>query len=213
VRASVGSLPARARFTGMHCLARPAPLSTTRPLRGAFGWMLACAVALAFATGAWADVQVKEAQLAVDEGELILSAEFEISLTPALEEALQKGIPLYFVQEFELIRIRRFWIDEKVLDWSTTYRVSYNAITQQYRVASGPLGQAFDSLDDVLRFIGRIANRRVGRADALTPGARYEGAVRLRLDVNQLPKPFQLNALASREWQLASDWYRFPFTP
>ena len=43
--------------------------------------------------------------------------------------------------------------------------------------------------------------------------ARYDAAVRLRLDVNQLPKPFQVNALASREWQLASDWRRFAFTP
>ena len=44
-------------------------------------------------------------------------------------------------------------------------------------------------------------------------GARYESAVRERLDVNQLPKPFQINALASREWQLSSDWHRFEFTP
>jgi hypothetical protein len=44
-------------------------------------------------------------------------------------------------------------------------------------------------------------------------GASYEAAVRMKLDVNQLPKPFQVNALASREWQLASDWYRFAFTP
>ncbi|HVO89798.1 MAG TPA: DUF4390 domain-containing protein, partial [Casimicrobiaceae bacterium] len=117
------------------------------------------------------------------------------------------------VQEFELTRIRRYWIDEKVLDWSNTYRISYNAITQQYRVSSGPLGQAFESLDEVLRFIGRVAGRPVARVDALTKGARYEAAVRLRLDVNQLPKPFQLNALASREWQLSSEWYRFTFTP
>jgi hypothetical protein len=28
----------------------------------------------------------------------------------------------------------------------------------------------------------------------------------MRLDVNQLPKPFQVNAITSREWTLASDW-------
>jgi len=53
----------------------------------------------------------------------------------------------------------------------------------------------------------------VASADALTKGAKYDAAVRLRLDVNQLPKPFQVNALASREWTLASDWQRWSFTP
>jgi hypothetical protein len=49
--------------------------------------------------------------------------------------------------------------------------------------------------------------------DALTKGARYDAAVRLRLDVTQLPKPFQINALASREWSLQSEWYRWSLTP
>ena len=49
--------------------------------------------------------------------------------------------------------------------------------------------------------------------DALTKGARYDAAVRLRLDVTQLPKPFQINALASRDWSLQSEWYRWSFVP
>jgi hypothetical protein len=31
----------------------------------------------------------------------------------------------------------------------------------------------------------------------------------MRLDVTQLPKPFQINALASRDWNLASEWFRW----
>ena len=80
-------------------------------------------------------------------------------------------------------------------------------------MSTGPLGQAFESLDDVERFLGRVASRPVAKAGDLVQGATYEAAVRMKLDVNQLPKPFQLNALASREWQLASDWYRFDFSP
>jgi hypothetical protein len=48
------------------------------------------------------------------------------------------------VFEFELMRPRWYWVDEKVLSVSTQYRVSYNAITRQYRVAVGLLGQTFD---------------------------------------------------------------------
>ena len=99
------------------------------------------------------------------------------------------------------------------LPGALVYRVSYNALTRQYRVASGLLTQTFNSLEEVERFIGRITSRRVASADALTKGARYDAAVRLRLDVNQLPKPILINALASREWTLASDWHRWSFTP
>ena len=153
------------------------------------------------------------AGLRVEDADVLLSAEFDLALTPALEEALEKGIPLYFTIEFELVRTRFLWFSEKVAEWSISYRVSYSSLTRQYRVSSGPLGQTFESLDDVQRFIGHVASRPVARVDDLVRGARYEAAVRERLDVNQLPKPFQVNALASRDWQLASDWYRFGFTP
>ena len=158
-------------------------------------------------------IPVKEAELRIEEGEVLLNAEFEFSLNPTLEEALEKGIPLYFALDFELTRGRWYWLDEKVAQTSLVYRVSYNALTRQYRVASGLLTQTFNSLEEVERFIGRITSRPVASADALTKGAKYEAAVRLRLDVNQLPKPFQVNALASREWTLASDWHRWSFTP
>jgi hypothetical protein len=190
------------------------PHATTSRVAGA---LVAWLCVLVFATHARLahadDIPVIGAELRVEDGELLLSAEFGFTLTPTLEEALQKGIPLYFTTEFELTRTRWYWLDEKVVQWSNTYRVSYTALTRQYRVASGALGQAFDSLDDVQRFLGRIASRPVAHAEVLVKGARYDAAVRMRLDVNQLPKPFQLNALASREWQLSSDWYRWTFTP
>lgn len=164
--------------------------------------------------GALADVvPIKGAELRVEEGDVLLSAEFDLTFTSTLEEALQKGIPLYVTIEFELMRPRWYWLDEKISQWSITYRVSYSALTRQYRVATGALGQAFESLEEVERFIGRVASRPVARADALVKGSRYDAALRIKLDVDKLPKPFQIDALASREWQLASDWHRWTFVP
>ena len=176
-------------------------------------------VAAAFALASWlravraADIPLASASLRVEDDELLLSAEFDVNLTPALEQALDKGVPLYFTIEFELKRPRFLWFPDDVASWSITYRVSYSALTRQYRVSSGPLGQTFESLDDVERFIGHVASRRVASASDVTKGEHYEAAVRMKLDVNQLPKPFQVNALASRDWQLGSDWHRFAFTP
>jgi len=166
------------------------------------------------ATDARADtIPVKSAELRVEEGEVLLNAEFDLSLNPTLEEALNRGIPLYFVLEVEVARPRWYWLDEKLLSMSTTWRVSYAPLSRQYRVSSGLIAQSLDSLDEVERLISRVTSRPIARVSDFQRGVRYDAAARLRLDVNQLPKPFQVDALASREWQLASDWYRFPFTP
>ena len=198
----------------------PIPALLRSPHRSGCSLAFALAVLMATAFGlglpapARADtIPVKAAELRIEEGEVLLNAEFEFALNPTLEEALEKGIPLYFVVDFELKRARWYWLDEKVAQTAVVYRVSYNALTRQYRVASGLLTQTFNSLEEVERFIGRITSRPVASADALTKGAKYDAAVRLRLDVNQLPKPFQVDALASREWTLASDWERWSFTP
>jgi uncharacterized protein DUF4390 len=156
-------------------------------------------------------VGVRSAELRVDEGEVLLNADFDFAVNATLEEALQKGIPLYFLLEFELTRSRWYWLDEKVAQTVITSRVSYNALTQQYVVRSGLLTQNFNTLDEVERYVGRVNSRPVAQAASLSRGMRYDAAIRLRLDVNQLPKPFQVNALASREWTLSSDWYRWSF--
>jgi len=158
-------------------------------------------------------IPVRSAELRIEEGEVLLNAEFDLTFNTTFEEALQRGIPLYFTLDFELTRGRWYWFDEKVGQTSLTWRVSYIALTRQYRVGSGLLTQTLGLLEEVERYIGRVTSRPVARASDLAKGTRYEASIRLRLDVNQLPKPFQVNALASREWTLASDWYRWSFVP
>jgi hypothetical protein len=158
-------------------------------------------------------IEVKNAELYAEDDGYYLNAQFDFTLNPTLDEALQKGVPLYFVQEFELVRPRWYWFDEKVVSSTTQYRVSYNALTRQYRAQSGLLGQTFDSVEELERFLSRVSARQIAHRDELVKGARYEAFVRLRLDVNQLPKPFQVSALASREWTLQSEWHRWSYTP
>ena len=172
------------------------------------------AAVLAFCPPAGADtIAVDSAEVRIEDDEVLLNAQFAISFNATLEEALQRGIPLYFVLEADVTRPRWYWLDEKVLALSTQYRVSYNALTRQYRVATGLLGQTFESLDEVERFLSRVAARPIATLDQLAKGTRFDAAVRLRLDVNALPKPFQVSALASREWSLQSEWHRWSFTP
>jgi hypothetical protein len=171
-------------------------------------------LSLPAATTAHADaIGVKSAELLPEDESYVLNAQFDLAFNPTLEEALQKGVSLYFVLEFELVRPRWYWLDQKLVQMAVQYRLTYNPLTRQYRVTSGLLGQQFDSLDEVEHLLARVVSRPVIRRDALSAGERYEAAVRLRLDVAQLPKPFQINALASRDWSLQSEWFRWTFTP
>lgn len=206
-------------FAGMPSVPLPVPpLPRIASALRRLGLALACALACllgAPGTAAADTVAVRSAELRIEEGEVLLNAEFDLTLNATLEEALQRGIPLYFLLEFELSRSRWYWLDEKVSQTTLSYRVSYNALTRQYRVAlgSGLLAPTFNTLEEVERYVGRVTSRPVASASALSKGTRYDAALRLRLDVNQLPKPFQVSALGSREWTLSSDWYRWSFVP
>ena len=139
-------------------------------------------------------------------GAIVLNATFEFELPQALEDAVQKGIALYFNIEFELFRKRWYWLDRLVASQTLTYRLSYSPLTRQYRLARGGLSQPFDSLEEALALMKSVRNWKVMDRAQLAPREDFEAQVRMRLDVSQLPKPFQVNAITSREWSLASDW-------
>lgn len=158
-------------------------------------------------------VEVREATLALSENGYVLESDFEISLTSTLEDVLNKGVALYFLLEFELIRPRWYWFNERIVDTQLQYRLSYNALTRQYRVGVGGLYQTFASLAEALEFMSRVRRRGELEPGSVRKDGAYTAALRLRLDTSQLPKPFQLSALGSREWNVGSDWYRWTVGP
>ena len=160
---------------------------------------------------AWAEgATIQSAKLEGTEDGYQLNAQIELSLTAAMEEAVRKGVPLYFTVEFELSRSRWYWLDQVIVRERRDRRVAFAPLTDQYRITVAGLSQNVASFDDVKRVLSRVRSWNVIDKGRLTPGEKYEAAVRFRLDTAQLPKPFQLNVLASKEWSLASDWYRWP---
>lgn len=175
---------------------------------------LALGAGLLAAAGARADaIEVTDARLGQTEDGIALAADFAFELNPRLAEVVTNGVPLYFVVEFELTRPRWYWFDEVLADKSRTYRLSYHALTRQYRLSTGVLYQNFDSLEEALAILARIRDWAVADKGALKNGATYDAQLRLRLDLTQLPKPLQVTAIGSREWNLSTDWYRFTYTP
>lgn len=158
-------------------------------------------------------IEVNSANLALDDEGYAVNADFDVKLTSRIAEALQSGVSLYFLVEFELIRPRWYWFDEKTVASRLQYRLTYHALSRQYRLWTGTLHQPFATLDEALRVLGRVRSWTILERDQLSPGQTYQAGVRMRLDPTQLPKPFQLSAITSREWTLESEWKRFSFTP
>lgn len=179
-------------------------------------WLLAlCVFCCTSLFAANEGIHVKFAEISQSGGDYYLEGNFEVELTPTLEDALNKGLPLHFIVEFELIRPRWYTLylwNKSVLEFEQHYRLSYNALTRQYRLSLGALHQNFDTLNEALALMGRLRPRFLADADLLDRGEVYEAAIRMRFDVSQLPKPFQINALASRDWNLASEWFRWTLT-
>ena len=178
---------------------------------------LALFAALFFALTATAvraeGIGVRSATLVQEDDGWSLEADFDVQLNSRLEEAINRGVPLYFVVEFELAKPRWYWLDEKPVQQSLTYKISYTPLLRQYRLSVGTNYQNFTRLDEVTRALSRLRGWHVADKGALKKDIAYQAGLRMRLDTAQLPKPFQVNAIASRDWTLASDWHRWTTAP
>ena len=152
------------------------------------------------------------AKLEASEDGYQVDADIQLQLTVALQEAVRKGVPLYFVVEFELSQGRWYWLDQSVIFASRERRISYAPLTDQYRISYSGISQNVTTFEDVRRALSRVRSWTVLEKGKLRFGEKYDAALRFRLDTSQLPKPFQLNVIASKEWGLSSDWYRWTIT-
>ncbi len=148
-----------------------------------------------------------------DEG-LYLSAQLRFALPRLVEDALYKGIPMYFVLEAQVARERWYWFDRQVAQAERHLRLSYQPLTRRWRlsVAAEPLertglgvvlAQNFDALADALEALQRVARWKIADAGAAAVGTPYQVQLAFRLDTSQLARPFQIGALGDDGWSLA----------
>ncbi len=155
------------------------------------------------------EIEVPDARLEQTDDGLALSADFSFDFNSRLENLVTNGVPLYFVVEFELSQPRWYWFDEKTASKRLQTRLSYHALSRHFRLSTGLLQQNYTSLSEALSVLRRVRHWQVLDRSVVLRDATYQAAVRMRLDLTLLPKPFQVSALTSREWHLESEWKRF----
>ena len=171
---------------------------------------------LALAPQAWAEAPVTEvSQLRLersDEG-IVLSAYVKFELPPIIDDALDKGIPMFFVADAVLFRDRWYWYDKQVASASRHMRLSFQPLTRRWRLVVSPipignsglaLGQTFDTREEALAAVQRISHWKIAEASEIDPDAKHNVDFRFRLDVSQLPRPFQIGAVGHDDWNLSA---------
>jgi hypothetical protein len=167
---------------------------------------------LAYAQNA---TEITQYQVERLEDEITISAQVAFELPSAVEDALLKGVPLYFVNEAEILRERWYWYDKKISSVERHLRLAYQPLTRRWRlnVTAGAgrdaslglaLNQSFDTLAQVLSAIKRVSRWKIADASEIDPSQKYRIDFRFRLDLNQLPRPFQISALGQSDWDITA---------
>ena len=180
-------------------------------------WIAACLFAVAALAHAGPTVELQSLRLQRSEDQWWLSAAWQFDLPPSLEEALQKGVPLYFVVEAEVTRERWYFYDKRISHVERHLRLAYMPLTQRWRLSvssqpfsSGGLGsnlaQNFDNYADAIDAVRRVAQWSFVNASEVDPDAKHNLELRYRLDLTQLPRPLQIGIAGQSDWSLS--WSR-----
>ena len=177
--------------------------------------LLSASPKLAMAAGPdGTDADVTHLQVDRTPDGVFVSATVRFELPAVVEDALLKGIPLVFVAEVDIFRNRWYWYDKRMVSAERHMRLSYQPLTRRWRlnVASGQitpnslgqaLNQTFDSLPDAMAAVRRVSRWKISDAGEIEPDQRYSIEFRYRLDVSQLPRPFQIGVLGQSDWSIS----------
>jgi hypothetical protein len=145
-------------------------------------------------------VDLQQLQLQRRDGELTLDFSARLTLGSAIEDALQRGVPLYFNARASVYRDRWYWRDERIARVSRTWRLAYQPLTASWRLSLGGLSQSHGTLSEALAPLSQISGWRLVELDKLEPGSRHYVEFSFGLDNGQLPQPMQIDLRG--DWKL-----------
>ena len=173
-----------------------------------FLWVLTLFLSTAtLAFAAASSIQIKSAELQLQDEYYSLSADVAIDFDNEIEEAINKGVPLDFLIEFQIVSPRKYWFDDEIVTASKNITLSYHALTKQYLVNRGVHQKSFETLSEAKQELAELSDWKVAEKSLLEKNDGYNAALLIRLDQTKLPKAIQVDAIASEKWNLSSQKY------
>ena len=169
--------------------------------------LLICAASLAFAADS--GINIKSAELQAQDDYYGLNADVDMTFDKEIEEAINKGVPLNFLIEFQIVSPRKYWFDDEIVTVSQTVSLSYHALSRQYLVNRAGHQQSFASLSEAMQELLTLNEWKVVDRALLEKPDVYKAALLIRLDQTKLPKAIQVDAIASEKWNLSSQKFEW----
>jgi hypothetical protein len=178
----------------------PPCLPVTR--RRLLAWPLVMVACAAPALASAQAIELQALRLRRADGVLSLDFAARIQLSRTVEDALQRGVPVYFTAQAQLLRSRWYWRDERVARAQRTWRLAFQPLTSAWRVGFGGLNQTHATLDEALASITRLSEWKVADLAQVDPDSRHYVEFSFRLDTSQLPGPMQFGLTTQADWML-----------
>ncbi len=150
-------------------------------------------------------IHIKSVSMAAVKQGYEINIDSEVVLNATLEQALEKGIVLYFVTKFNLVDSRWYWLYDEVARGKLRVGLRYYALTRQYHLNHPSFSQNFNTLTEALQALGQLRDYPLTVKPELKNDVDYIASLRIWLDLTRMPKPFQVEALGSNKWDLSSD--------
>ena len=163
----------------------------------------------AFVLAANSSIVIKNAELQAADDAFKLSADVDITFNEAIEEAINKGVPLDFLVEFQVVSPRKYWFDDEIVTLSTSYTLSYHALSRQYLVSHNGRQTSYETLSEAKLELMEIDDWKVLQKSQIEKGEAYKAALLMRLDQSKLPQALQVEAIGSENWNLVSQKYEW----
>ena len=136
-------------------------------------------------------VELATLQTAKSDGALNVDFVARVTLPKAVEDALLRGMPIYFVADVQLYRNRWYWRDERVARVSRSWRLAFQPLTTSWRVSLAGFNQTFPSMAEALTAVSRSGGWKLVDLSQLDFDKSFYLEFNYRLDTTQLPGPMQ----------------------
>ena len=174
--------------------------------------------ALVIGTGAAQDrvqregyFEVRSATTEMVAGVHTLDARLQLVLSSEALAALESGVTLTIELQMQVIRVRRWIVDDAVAELAVRYELEYRPLSQRYIVKNLNSGEqdSFATLYSALNSLGRVQGLPVIDDALLVPNREYRLRLRAMLNTQQYPATLRLLFFWRGQWQLQSEWFEW----
>ena len=155
--------------------------------------------------------EVRSASTEQVEGVHTLDARLQLILSSEALAALESGVTLTIELQMQVIRERRWYVDDIEAELAVRYELEYRPLSQRNIVKNLTSGDqdSFATLYSALNSLGRVQGLPVIDDALLVPDRPYRVRLRAMLNTRQYPATLRLLFFWRGQWQLQSEWFEW----